>query len=97
MFYQNLERQDAEKCTSYMCEEKPLGSLDLYSDPQIEQFFTRGIRGGQSFIAQRYAVGSKNPDKKSKHLLYVDGEIFFVTTVLCCVTKSFHLQEKLFS
>ena len=80
MFYQNLERQDAEKTgkkfTINSEEQKPYGSLDLYSDPQIEQFFTRGIRGGQSFIAQRYAVGSRNPEKEGKHLLYVDGKYF---------------------
>ena len=77
MFYQDLERQNARdsgKSTSVSNKQKPFGSLDLYSDPQIEQFFTRGIRGGQSFIAQRYAIGSENPKKMGKHLLYVDGK-----------------------
>ena len=80
MFYQNLERQDAQKCATYFCEPKPLGSLDLYSDPQIEQFFTRGIRGGQSFISQRYAEGNKEPKKEGNHLLYVDGKYFLLLT-----------------
>ena len=74
MFYQNLEGEDLQKCTTYFFESKPLGSLDLYSDPQIEQFFTRGIRGGQSFISQRYATGNKEPEKEGNHLLYVDGK-----------------------
>ena len=78
MFYQNLEREDAQKCTTYCDEPRPLGSLDLYSDPQIEQFFTRGIRGGQSFISQRYAVGNKEPEKEGDHLLYVDGKYFLL-------------------
>ena len=50
------------------------GYLDLLSDPSMEQFFTKGIRGGQSFISQRYAEGEKNPENAGKHLLYVDGE-----------------------
>ena len=50
------------------------GYLDLLSDPEMEQFFTKGIRGGQSFISQRYAEGEKNPENAGKHLLYVDGE-----------------------
>lgn len=78
MFYQNLERQNekdsGKTSTDSSGKQRPLGSLDLYSDPQMEQFFTRGIRGGQSFIAQRYATGNENPEKKGKHLLYVDGK-----------------------
>lgn len=53
-----------------------LGSLDLFDDPKMEQFFTRGIRGGQSFISVRHSVGSSNPSQKGNHLLYVDGNIF---------------------
>ena len=74
MYYQNLEREDAQKCQTIYYDSKPLGSLDIYSDPQIEQFFTRGIRGGQSFISQRYATGYKEPDKEGNRLLYVDGK-----------------------
>ena len=54
------------------------GCLDLLSDPEMEQFFTKGIRGGQSFISQRYAKGEKNPESAGKHLLYVDGENIFI-------------------
>ena len=58
------------------------GYLDLLSDPAMEQFFTKGIRGGQSFISQRYAEGEKNPENFGKHLLYVDGEnIFFYKSI----------------
>ena len=73
MFYQKSDGEIKDEKRS-----KFPGSLDLYSDPQMEQFFTRGIRGGQSFIAQRYATGNANPEEKGHHLLYVDGKI-----VLC--------------
>ena len=50
------------------------GRLDLFSDPEMEEFFTKGIRGGQSFISQRYAEGENNPETAGNHLLYVDGK-----------------------
>ena len=50
------------------------GHLDLFSDPEMEEFFTKGIRGGQSFISQRYAEGENHPETPGNHLLYVDGE-----------------------
>ena len=50
------------------------GALDLYSDPEMEKFFTKGIRGGQSFISQRYAVGQSDPKLPGTHLLYIDGK-----------------------
>ena len=53
---------------------KKKGCLDLFSDPEMEEFFTKGIRGGQSFISQRYAEGENNPETAGKHLLYVDGK-----------------------
>ena len=55
-------------------EEGDEGYLDLLSDPSMEQFFSRGLRGGQSFISQRYAEGNENPENAGEHLLYVDGE-----------------------
>ena len=55
---------------------KPPGLLDLFHDPAMEQFFTRGIRGGQSFIATRQATGQADPKASGEHLLYVDGNIF---------------------
>ena len=61
---------------SFAEEESKDSYLDLLSDPSMEQFFTKGIRGGQSFISQRYAVGEKNPEDAGKHLLYDDGKIF---------------------
>ena len=54
------------------------GHLDLFSDPEMEQFFTKSIRGGQSFIAQRHAKGEANPENDGNHLLYVDGKKYFV-------------------
>ena len=58
---------------SFAEEEGKNGYLELFSDPTMEQFFTKGIRGGQSFISQRYAKGEKNPENAGEHLLYVDG------------------------
>ena len=54
--------------------EKPTGSLDLLHDPDMEQFFNNGIRGGQSFISTRRAKGNEDPKMSGDHLLYVDGE-----------------------
>ena len=55
MFFQNSEQAKTnDKLTAVSETFKPLGCLDLYSDPEIERFFTKGIRGGQSFIYQRY-------------------------------------------
>ena len=91
MFYQKSEREkrknskDKVQFTYEEMKEKPCkfpGSLDLYSDPQMEQFFTRGIRGGQSFISQRYATGNVNPEEEGQHLLYVDGNIVLTFNVL---------------
>ena len=53
---------------------KPTGSLDLLHDPDMEQFFNNGIRGGQSFISTRRAKGNEDPKMPGDHLLYVDGE-----------------------
>ena len=64
------------------------GGLDLFSDPEMEQFFTRGIRGGQSFISQRYAIGEKNPENAGNHLLYVDGKSFKNQFSYCSVEKN---------
>ena len=58
---------------SFAEEEGQEGYLELFSDPSMEHFFTKGIRGGQSFISQRYAEGEMNPKNPGKHLLYIDG------------------------
>ena len=63
---------------SFAEEECQEGYLDLFSDPSMEHFFTKGIWGGQSFISQRYAEGEMDPEKPGKHLLYVDGENIFI-------------------
>ena len=83
MFYQKSERRKKNQIDKVQIFDEDIkkknckfpGSLDLYSDPQMEQFFTRGIRGGQSFISQRYATGNANPEEKGHQLLYVDGNI----------------------
>ena len=49
------------------------GRLDLLTDPDMEEFFSEGIRGGQSFISQRKAEGEKDPERGGWHLLYIDG------------------------
>ena len=76
MFFQNSERKKLDKCHQIISKNvKQPGSLDVYSDPEMEQFFTKGIRGGQSFICQRYAKGNDDPKKKGYHLLYIDGKL----------------------
>ena len=72
MFYQNSEQAKTNDNLADVSS-KPPGSLDIYSDPEMEQFFTKGIRGGQSFISQSYARGNSNPRKSGDHLLYIDG------------------------
>ena len=73
------------------------GSLDLFSDPEMEAFFSKGIRGGQSFISQRKADGEKNPEKAGYHLLYVDGKsnyfFFCYSVILLCF---FFLQPTIY-
>ena len=74
MFFENLEQAKSDnKLTTKPETSKLSGSLDLYSDPKMEHFFTRGIRGGQSFISQRYVKGNSNPRNNGDHLLYIDG------------------------
>ena len=51
-----------------------LGTLDLFDQPEMEQFFYKGIRGGQSFISTRHAKGNADPKSPGHHLLYVDGK-----------------------
>ena len=62
MFYEedHLERR-GKNSSSSNDEDRPLGALDLFDDPSMEQFFSRGVRGGQSFIATREAEGNDNP------------------------------------
>ena len=68
MFYQNSEQATTTNDDLAGVFSKIPGSLDIYSDPEMEQFFTKGIRGGQSFISQRYAKGNSNPRKSCDHL-----------------------------
>ena len=63
-------------------DDKPPGSLDLFDQPEMEQFFTKGIRGGQSFIATRHAKGKDDPKSSGEHLLYVDGKKILFTCFL---------------
>ena len=93
MFFQNSEQAKTnDKLTAVSETSKPLGSLDLYSDPEMERFFTKGIRGGQSFISQRYAKGNSNPRKSGDHLLYIDGNF-----ILYYPIKSFCYNPSNFS
>ena len=86
MFFQNSEQAKTDdKLTTESEISKPLGSLDLYSDPEMERFFTKGIRGGQSFISQQYVKGNSNPRKNGDHLLYTDGnfKLFYPIKSFC--------------
>lgn len=79
MFYEEEEEKKRGKEGGGEEEEeeapKPPGSLDLFDQPEMEQFFTKGVRGGQSFIATRHARGNEDPKSSGEHLLYVDGKI----------------------
>ena len=85
MFYEEDHLERRGKDSSSNDEDRPLGALDLFDDPSMEQFFSRGVRGGQSFIATREAEGNDNPETAGDHLLYVDGKID---------KKSFCLKQK---
>ena len=85
MFYDE-ERKDEEEI-GLDSEAKPPGSLDLFHDPVMEQFFTPSIRGGQSFIATRHAKGEADPRASGKHLLYVDSSIFTSCKKKVCFKK----------
>ena len=54
MFYQNSEQATTTNDNLAGVFSKPPGSLDIYSDPEMEQFFTKGIRGGQSFMKKKF-------------------------------------------
>ena len=69
MFYEDSKKELEERPSN-----RSPGSLDLFHDPAMEQFFTKGIRGGQSFIATRHAKGNADPKTPGDHLLYVDGK-----------------------
>ena len=86
MFFQNSKQAKTDdKFTTESGTSKPSGSLDLYSDPEMELFFTRGIRGGQSFISQRYVKGNSDPRKYGDHLLYIDGnfKLYYLKKLFC--------------
>ena len=86
MFFQNSEHAKTDdKSTTESETSKPSGSLDLYSDPEMERFFTKGVRGGQSFISQRYVKGNSNPRKTGDHLLYIDGnfKLYYLIKSFC--------------
>ena len=86
MFFQNSEQSKTnDNLVSKSSTSKPPGSLDLYSDPEMEQFFTKGIRGGQSFISQSYIKGNNNPRKSGDHLLYIDGNfiLYYLIKFVC--------------
>lgn len=74
MFYEEDRRSKRTKNDDDDDGEKPPGALDLFDDPSMEEFFSKGVRGGQSFIATREANGNIDPNSKGNHLLYVDGK-----------------------
>ena len=86
MFFENSEQAKTDdKPTTESETSKPSRSLDLYSDPKMEHFFTKGIRGGQSFISQRYVKGNSNPRENGDHLLYIDGnfKLYYLIKSFC--------------
>ena len=55
----------------------PKVKLELISDPDF--FFEKGMRGGVSYISNRYSkaknkyLKSYDPKQKSKHIIYLDA------------------------
>ena len=53
--------------------------LELIPDPDIYIFFEKGIRGGVSYISNRYSkannedLESYDPKQESKHIIYLDA------------------------
>ena len=82
MFYEKEESEEKAIQSDHKSEKSkrnPPGSIDLLYDSHMEQFFRRGIRGGQSFISMRHAKGEHDPQSSGNHLLYVDGKtIIFI-------------------
>ena len=54
--------------------------LRLITDPGMYVFFEKGMRGGASYISNRYNkannkhLKSYDPKKESKHIIYIDGK-----------------------
>ena len=53
--------------------------LELISDPAMYTFFEKGMRGGVSYISNRYSkannkyLKSYDPKQESKHIIYLDA------------------------
>ena len=53
--------------------------LDLISDPDMYIFFEQGMRGGVSYISNKYSKASNkylksyDPKQKSKHIIHLDA------------------------
>ena len=85
MFFQNSKQAKTTNDNLAGVSFKPPGSLNIYSYPEMEQFFTKGIRGGQSFISQHYARGNINPRKSGDHLLHIDGNFILYHPINLCL------------
>ena len=53
--------------------------LELLSDPDMYMFFEKGMRGGVSYVSNRYSknnnkcLKSNDPKQESKHVIYLDA------------------------
>ena len=53
--------------------------LELVTDPGMYILFEKGMRGGISYISNRYSKGNNkylkfyDPKKESKHIIYLDA------------------------
>ena len=62
--------------------------LELISDPEINTFFRKSIRGGMSFITTRYAKSDytnstiENCQKQMTHIRYIDGNNLYGSQML---------------
>ena len=57
--------------------------LELISDPDMYIFFENSMRGGVSYISNRYSkannkyLKSYDPKEEAKHIIYLDANNFY--------------------
>ena len=77
--------------------------LELISDPEINNFFRKSIRGGMSFIATRMAKSDyinsnvENCKKRMNHIRYIDGNNLYGSQMLFDLpTEDYKFEDKMF-
>ena len=77
--------------------------LEKISDPEINEFFRKSIRGGMSFIATRKAKSDykdsnvENCKKRMTHIRYIDGNNLYGSQMLFDLpTDDYRFEDKIF-